>query len=113
MLRKNFFSSEEIESIVKDFRSAGLPEEEVAIMAFAQIVVTQAHKIQPEDINVLRDYGLDDHEIFDIILAASARSFFAQTLDATGSQPDEAYLEHVGDLVQVLSVGRPFEKKKE
>lgn len=113
MLRKNFFSSEEIEKIVKDFRTAGLSDEDVAIMAFAQKVVSDAHEIQPDEIDVLRSFGLEDQEIFDIILTASARSFFAQALDSAGTQPDEAYLDHVGDLTQVLAVGRPYRGDEE
>jgi alkylhydroperoxidase family enzyme len=109
VLRKNFFSSEEIKKIVDDFRSAGLPEDEVAIMAFAQKVVTSPHEIEAEEVENLRGHGLGDEEIFDVILAASARSFFAKALDATGIQPDRAYLESVGDLIETLSVGRPFE----
>lgn len=77
-------------------------------MSFAQKVVKHAHEIQPAEVGALRDLGLQDEEIFDIILAASARSFFSQTLDSTGTQPDEAYLKHVGDLTQVLAVGRPY-----
>ena len=113
MLRKNFFSSDEIEKIVKDFRTAGLSDEEVAIMDFAQKVVKAAHEIKPDEIDVLRNFGLEDEEIFDIILAASARSFFAQALDSTGTQPDKSYLKHVGDLTQVLAVGRPYEDIEE
>ena len=111
MLRKNFFSAEEIERIVADFRNAGLSDEEVAIMSFAQKVVINAHAIEPEDIETLRKFNLADEEIFDIILAASARSFFAQALDASGVQPDGAYLDTVGDLIDVLSVGRPYDPK--
>jgi alkylhydroperoxidase family enzyme len=109
VLRKNFFSAEEIERIVTDFRSAGLSDEEVTIMSFAQKVVTSAHGVQEEDLDLLRNLGLEDEEIFDIILAAAARSFFSQALDAAGTQPDNAYLETVGDLIQTLSVGRSFE----
>jgi alkylhydroperoxidase family enzyme len=109
VLRKNFFSAEEIERIVTDFRTAGLPDEEVAIMSFAQKVVTDAHEMQAEDFDALRKLGLADPEIFDIILAAAARSFFAQSLDASGVQPDSAYLEIVGDLSKILSVGRSYE----
>lgn len=108
MLRNNFFSTEEIEKIVADFRDAGLPDVEVAVMSLAQKVVTSAHKLQMEDIDLLRNYGLEDEEIFDVILAAAARSFFSQTLDASGAQPDKAYLETVGDLIETLSVGRPY-----
>ena len=113
MLRKNFFSAEEIERIVKDFRHAGLSEEEVAIMSLAQKVVTHAHKLEAEDIDALREFGLQDQEILDIILAAAARSFFAQTLDATGLQPDSAYLETVGDLISTLSVGRDYQPEED
>ncbi len=93
---------------MKDFRNAGLPEEEVAVMSLAQKVVTSPHEIEAEDLNHLRDYGLQDEEIFDIILAAAARSFFAQALDACGVQPDRAYLDTVGDITSALSVGRSY-----
>ena len=36
LLRKNFFSADEVIAIVRDFRSAGLAPEEVALMSFAQ-----------------------------------------------------------------------------
>jgi alkylhydroperoxidase family enzyme len=112
VLRKNFFSSDEIDGIVKDFRNAGLPDEEVAVMSLAQKVVTGAHEIDAQEIDALRGYGLEDEEIFDVILAAAARSFFAQTLDATGVQPDKAYLETVGDLISTLSVGRNYDSEQ-
>ena len=80
-------------------------------MSFAQKVVTNAHEIQAEDFERLRAFGLEDEEIFDVILAASARSFFAQALDASGVQPDEAYLETIGDIKHSLSVGRPYQPK--
>jgi alkylhydroperoxidase family enzyme len=111
VLRKNFFSAEEIEAIVTDFHNAGLLEEEVAIMSFAQKVITGPHRIQPEDIDQLRAYGLSEEEILDVILAASARSFFSKALDAAGAQPDTAYLDTVGDLMHVLAVGRPFNQE--
>jgi alkylhydroperoxidase family enzyme len=110
VLRKNFFTAEELTAIVDDFRRAGLPEEEVAVMAFAQKVVRAAHTISLEDIENLRSFGLGDEEIFDVILAASARCFFGHTLDAAGISPDEAYLEDLdGDLHTVLAVGRVWD----
>jgi alkylhydroperoxidase family enzyme len=113
VLRKHFFSAEEIKAIVTDFRNAGLPEEEVAIMSFARKVITDPYRIQPKDIDLLRSYGLKEEEILDVILTASARSFFSKALDAAGAQPDTAYLDTVGDLIQVLAVGRPFEENGE
>jgi uncharacterized peroxidase-related enzyme len=108
LLRKNFFSANQLVAIVKDFRNAGLPPEEVAMMAFAQKIITQARQINESDFDELRKHGLSDEEILDIVVASTARSFFSKTLDALGAKPDEAYLELEPELVQVLTVGRPF-----
>lgn len=108
LLRKNFFSVAELSAIVKDFRNAGLPAEEVAIMAFAQKVIIHAHLINEADIDELRKYNYSDDEILDVIQASAARSFFSKTLDAVGAIPDEAYLELEPELIQLLSLGHPF-----
>jgi len=95
-------------AIVRDFRSAGLTDEEVAIMVFAQKVATQPGEINEGDYDHLRGFGLTDEEILDIVLACTARSFFSKTLDALGAVPDETYLELDPELLDVLAVGRPF-----
>jgi uncharacterized peroxidase-related enzyme len=108
LLRKNFFSADQLAAIVKDFRNAGLPPEEVAMMSFAQKVTTQAHQVSEHDIDELRGHGLSDEEILDVVLASAARNFFSKTLDAVGAIPDEAYLELEPELLQLLTLGRPF-----
>jgi alkylhydroperoxidase family enzyme len=108
LLRKNFFSADQLVAIVKDFRNAGLPPEEVAIMSFAQKIITQARQISENDIDDLRKHGLSDEEILDVVVASTARSFFSKTLDALGAKPDETYLELEPELIQVLTLGRPF-----
>ncbi len=108
LLRKNFFSADELAAIVKDFRNAGLPPEEVAIMAFAQKVTTQANQISEYDVNELRKHGFSDEEILDVVLASTARNFFSKTLDSLGAEPDDAYLELEPELLKVLTIGRPF-----
>lgn len=108
LLRKNFFSAEQIAVIVKDFRNAGLPPEEVAVMSFAQKITSQANQINEKDYDELREYGLSDEEILDIVLASAARNFFSKTLDGLGASPDELYLELEPELRQVLTLGRSF-----
>jgi len=108
LLRKNFFSAEQLAVIVKDFRNANLPPEEVAMMSFAQKVVTQAGHVSEDNFNELRAYGFSDEEILDIVLASTARSFFSTTLDALNVQPDEVYLELEPELIQLFTVGRSF-----
>jgi uncharacterized peroxidase-related enzyme len=108
LLRKNFFSAEQLAAIIKDFRNAGLTDEEFAIMAFAQKVTAQANQIGEADFDELRGYGLPDEEILDIVLACTARNFFSKTLDTLEAQPDPVYLELEPELVKLLSPGRPF-----
>jgi alkylhydroperoxidase family enzyme len=108
VLRKNFFSVDELAAIVTDFRNAGLPPEEVAMMSLAQKVISQANQVSEADIDELRQYGLADEEILDVILTSTARSFFSKTLDAIGAMPDEIYLDLEPELLQLLSLGRPF-----
>ena len=108
LLRKNFFSADQLIAIVKDFRNAGLPPEEVAIMSFAQKIITQAGQVNEYDMEELRTHGLSDEEILDVVLASTARSFFSKTLDALDAKPDEIYLELEPELIQVFTIGRPF-----
>ena len=108
LLRKNFFGTDQLAAIVQDFRSAGLPAEEVALMSFAQKITTRANQVSADDINELRGYGLSDEEILDVILTCTARNFFSKTLDAVGAVPDEAFLELEQGLREVLTPGRPF-----
>ena len=108
LLRKNFFSADELAALVRDFRNAGLPPEEVALMAFAQKVATQARHIDEGDMGELRGYGLSDEEILDVVLAAAARSFFSKTLDLLAATPDAVYAELEPELLGLLAAGRPF-----
>ncbi len=108
ILRKNFFSIDQLAAIARDFRNAGLPPDEVAIMSFAQKVSTQAHQISQQDMDELRGFGLSDEEILDVILASTARSFFSKTLNATGAIPDEAYSELEPELFQALTADHPI-----
>lgn len=108
LLRKNFFSADELIAITKDFRNAGLTDEEVALMSFAQKVTTQADQISEKDIELLRGFGLSDEEILNVVLACTARNFFSKTLDALGAIPDDAYRQLEPELVQQLARGRPF-----
>ena len=108
ILRKNFFTADQIQAIVKDFHHADLPPEEVALMSFAQKIIENAHQIGEGDIEELRKLGLPDEEILDVVIATTARSFFSKTLDALNASPDEKYLELEPELIHTLAVGRPF-----
>jgi alkylhydroperoxidase family enzyme len=108
VLRKNVFTAAELIAIVHDFHHAGLTDEEVALMSFAQKITLDASTSTLQDIDDLRGYGLTDAEILDVTIAATARNFFSKTLDAIGAAPDEAYHNLEPELVQALSTGRVF-----
>lgn len=108
LLRKNFFSADELAAIVKDFRHAGLTDEEVVLMAFAQKVTANPGQVSPEDLDELRRFGLADEDILNVVIATTARNFFSKTLDALNAVPDEAYLEFEPELQKLLTTGRPF-----
>lgn len=112
MLRKNFFTAEQVLAILRDYRNAGLEPEEVAAMSFAEKVTLHANSVIPQDIEGLRSHGLTDTEILDVVLAVSARNFFSKALDSLGAEPDAAYLELEPELREALTRGRPFEATK-
>ena len=89
MLRSKFFSAEQVEAIVQDYRHAGLEPAEVAMMAYAEKIILNAYKVTPEDIDGLRAHGFSDTDILDIALTAAARSFLSKVLDAVGAEPDD------------------------
>ena len=82
---------------------------DVAIMDFADKVVGNASRIQPEDVQALRDVGLSDEDIVDVALAIGARCFFSTVVESLGVQPDAQYREIFGpDVRDALTVGRPI-----
>jgi hypothetical protein len=56
----------------------------------------------------LRDLGLSETDVMDVVLAAAVRCFFSKTLDALGVLPDATYRELDGPLQEALVVGRPI-----
>ena len=99
---------EPVREIALDHRAAGLDEVDVAIMDLAERVVDDATAIGDEDLQRLRELGLSDAEIMDVILAAAVRCFFSKTIDALGVRPDAEYGELAPELREALVVGRPI-----
>jgi uncharacterized peroxidase-related enzyme len=99
---------EPVREIALDHRDAGLDEVDVAVMDLAEKVVDDATSIGDADLQPLRDLGLGEAEIMDVVLAAAARCFFSKTLDALGVRPDASYAELDPELREALVVGRPI-----
>ena len=99
---------EPVRAIALDHRNAGLDAVDVAVMDLAEKVVDDATAIDDADRQPLRDLGLSETEIMDIVLAAAARCFFSKTLDGMGVLPDAHYNELDPELREALVVGRPI-----
>jgi alkylhydroperoxidase family enzyme len=102
------FPGEPLLEIAADHRAAGLDEIDVAVMDLAERVVDDATSIEDADLQRLRDLGLSDTEIMDVVLAAAARCFFSKSLDALHVLPDASYHDLSPELRDVLVVGRPI-----
>ena len=106
VLRDDF--GEPVAEIARDRHRAPLDPVDVAVMDLAERVVDDATSIGDGDLQPLRDLGLSDAEIMDVVLAAAARCFLSKTLDALGVLPDASLAELEPELLEVLVVGRPI-----
>jgi uncharacterized peroxidase-related enzyme len=108
ILAERFFDADTVRKLALDHRSAGLDDVDVAVMDLAAKVASDTLSVTQEDIDRLRGLGLTDEEIFDVVLAAAARCFFAKANDAMGLQADAAYNELEPGMRDALTVGRPI-----
>jgi uncharacterized peroxidase-related enzyme len=109
VLVSQFLEAETVAALVADHRAGGLSEQEVAVMDLAEQVARDATGIQQSDVDRLRDVGLNDAEILEVVVAAAARCFFSKTLDALGVQPDAKYGDLEPGLRDALTVGRAIQ----
>ena len=95
-------------AIAQDPSGAALSEQDRAVYRFAAKVATDAASISQQDVDELREVGLSDAEVADVVFAASARSFFTRVLDGLGAQLDaQTAVTFSPDLLGSMVVGRP------
>lgn len=105
ILADKFYTAEEVAALVDE--PANDPVDR-AVMAFARQIALAADTVTQADVDALKALGLTDADVLDVALAAAARAFFSKTLDATGTQPDEAFNGLPETLRKALTVGRPI-----
>ncbi len=106
ILATSYYPAEKVVSIAGDDVGDALDAADAAVVRFARKVAEEAEKITQEDIDELRDLGLSEVDVFNVILAAAARCFFSKVLDATGTLPDAVLHEIPDQLRSALTVGR-------
>jgi len=106
ILAERFVDPAAVREVALGHAAEVLDPAEAAIVAFAEKVGGEASSVTEADVEGLRAHGLGDREIFDVIVAAAARSFFSKTLDATGALADVSFGELEPELRDALTVGR-------
>jgi uncharacterized peroxidase-related enzyme len=81
-LRAEILEEDELESVARDYETAGLAEADVVVMRFAERVSTDAAAMTDVDSQALREHGFSDRQIVDIALVAGARNLLSRTLQA-------------------------------
>jgi uncharacterized peroxidase-related enzyme len=110
ILRDQFYDAETVEAVAVDHRKAGLDATDSAVMDFAAKVARDATSVTQADIDELRELGLSDEDIFQVILAVGVRCYFSTVLDAAGVQADAAYRDSLEPALQLaLTIGRPIQ----
>ena len=101
-----FHTPDEVAAIADEVPSGPVDEVDRALVDFARLVATSPSQVLQEDVDRLRELGLDDHEVFLVVAAVAARCFFATVLDALGAQPDSQLGQLPEAMREVLTVGR-------
>ncbi len=95
-------------AIAEDPSGATLGEQDRAVYRFAAQVAVDASSVQQSDVDALRELGLTDADVADVVFAAAARSFFTSVLDGLGARLDVQTADTFApDTLASMVVGRP------
>ncbi len=87
---------------------SGLTGVDRAVYELATRVATDPATIGEADVAPLRELGLSDADVVDVVLAAAARLFFTAVLDGVGARLDAQTAARFGpEEVTAMTVGRP------
>ncbi|MDR6759718.1 putative peroxidase-related enzyme [Mycoplana sp. BE70] len=93
-------------AVRRDYRNAGLTDQQVEMLAYAEQISRNASQIAEARIQRLRAVGLTDVNIADIALAASFRSFMSRYFDAVGATVEPEFLDDDPAVREEMAVGR-------
>ena len=99
-------SKEAVLAVQSDFRKAGLPDKDVAMLSYAEKVAQDASGISQADIDALRAAGFSDRQICDIALCAAFRCFVSRFFDAVGAGTEPAFIDSDESFRSAMTVGR-------
>ncbi len=101
-------SKEAVLAVQRDFRTAGLSDRDVEMLAYAEKITADASKVTQRDIDRLRSVGFSDQEICDIALCAAFRCFVSRFFDAVGAGPEAAFIDDDEEFRTTMTVGKAY-----
>jgi uncharacterized peroxidase-related enzyme len=94
-------------ALAEDPSGAALSDQDRAVYEFAARVAQDAAAVEQSDVDRLRDLGLSEGDIADVVFAAAARCFFTRVLDGLGAQLDaETASTFAPEILASMVVGR-------
>ena len=108
-LLTEFFSMEDVQAIARGEAPHSLSAAEAALMVFGRKVARDASAVTADDVELLKQHGFTDAEIFDISATAAARAFWTKMLDSLGVEVDAPLRAMSPELRNALTVGRPID----
>lgn len=107
ILADRWYGTDGVVAIMADHREAGLDDVDVAVMDFAAKSASDPTLVTAEDVQGLRDLGLSERDILDVVLATAARCFFATVVESLAAGPDRELMDPLPEsLRETLLVGR-------
>ena len=91
-----------------DARVAAICDVDEAIIDFAEKAAREPTAVSQADVDLLKEKGLADREVFDIALAVAARAFLTTLIESLGTGAEQPWVDDLEpELLAVLEVGRP------
>jgi uncharacterized peroxidase-related enzyme len=78
-----------VHAVVRDWRTAGLPEADRALCAYAEKLTRRQHEVGADDIGALRAAGFDDRAIHDATQIVGYFNYITRVADGLGVEPED------------------------
>ena len=89
LVKRGDYDEDEALALYEDWRSLDLPDDERAMLEFAEKLTAAPWTMSEEDIEALRKVGFSEENIYDIALLTAYRNFMNRVNDALGVPVDQ------------------------
>lgn len=80
--------------VAVNWRQADLPPRERAIAEYAELLTRAPDEVGPQDLEPLREVGMDDHQIMELVQVIGMFNMTNRVASAIGMVPNQEYHSH-------------------